>query len=154
MKKLLAVIVVLVFSVSFAFSQEMDTKGLDVGLRGGSPLGVAARLPMGEKNMLEAIVGLPSGPWSWFSITGLYEFHNPLKIGEIEGLTWYWGFGAHIHLAALNLGIDGVIGLEYDFEPLLNFPLSLSSDWKPAINILGAAFTNFGEGSITVRYHF
>lgn len=150
MKKLLVVITVLVLSVSFAFSQEIDTKSMDLGLRTGWPFGVSARFPMGD-NMLEANVGIGT---SLITITGLYEFHKPLKIGELEGFSWYWGFGAHVGLIGLNLGIDGIIGLEYDFEPLINFPLSVSTDWKPAINFLGWVTNNLGDASLTFRYHF
>jgi hypothetical protein len=153
MKRLLVIAMVLLLSVSFAFSQEIDTKKMDLGLRTGWPFGVSARFPMGEGKMLEANVGIGS---SLLTVTGLYEFHKPLKIGELEGFSWFWGFGAHVGIANLNLGIDGIVGLEYDFEPLINFPLSVSTDWKPALNFLiaGGMFSNFGDASLTFRYHF
>ncbi len=152
MKKLLVVIMIVLLTVSFAFAQEkLDTKNMDLGLRTGWPFGVSARFPMNEGKMLEANIGIST---SLLTVTGLYEFHKPLKIGELEGFSWYWGFGAHVSIGALNLGVDGVIGFEYDFSNLINFPLSVSTDWKPAINLLSSWTGDLGDASLTFRYHF
>ena len=158
MKKLLVVIMILVLSVSFAFSQDvqLDTKKMDWGARLGTPVGVSARF-MNEGKAIEFIVGLSNV--NFINVTGLYEWHKPLQIGELEGLSWYFGFGAHVGLLsvawpAFNLGVDGIVGIEYDFEALLGIPISATVDYKPAINILGGFINDLGDAALTVHYSF
>jgi len=155
MKKLLVVIMILALTTSLALAQE-DFSKFDAGLRGGVSSGVTGRLWMSEGSAIEAIVG-----WRNLGlvITGLYEFHKPLQIGEVEGLSWYFGGGVHVGFTgwwaqALTLGIDGVVGVGYDLEPLINFPLSVTLDYKPALSFLGTWGTSWGDLAFSVRYSF
>lgn len=157
MKKLLVIIMVLVLSVSLAFSQEdVKDKKFDVGLRGGVSSGATGRLWMSEGSAIEAIIGYRN---LGLVVTGLYEFHKPLQIGEIEGLSWFFGGGAHVGIsgwwtAAFTLGIDGIVGLEYDLEPLINFPISVTLDYKPALSFIGTWGTSWADMAFSVRYSF
>jgi hypothetical protein len=158
MKKPLVIVMVLILSVSFAFSQEMelDTKKMDWGARLGTPVGVSARF-MNEGKAIEFILGISNV--SLINVTGLYEFHKPLQIGEIEGLSWFFGGGAHIGLisgvfSSFNVGIDGIIGVEYDMEPLTSLPISLTLDYKPALNLLGGLINDLSDAALTVHFTF
>jgi len=157
MKKLLIVVMIMVLSVSFAFAQEeLDTKKMDAGLRGGGSNGITGRYFMSESSGIEAIIGWRN---SGLLITGLYEFHKPLQIGEIEGLSWYFGGGLHVGYSAwwtasLTLGLDAIVGIGYDLEPLINFPLSVTWDYKPALSFLGTWGTSWFDSAISVRYAF
>lgn len=157
MKKLLVVLMILILSVSFVFSQEieLDTKKMDWGARLGTPVGVSARF-MNEGKAMEFILGVSNA--NLINVTALYEWHKPLQIGEVEGLTWFYGAGLHVGFLItpiFNIGIDGIIGVEYDFEPMLEFPMSISLDYKPAINLLGGTFiSDLGDAALTVHFDF
>jgi hypothetical protein len=73
--------------------------------------------------------------------------------------TWYVGPGAGLRFAfgnkidvPINLAIGGQIGVEYQIW----FPLNLSLDYRPMINILG--FQNIGVNpygfALGIRYRF
>lgn len=47
-----------------------------------------------------------------------------------------------------------MIGLEYSFTSLINAPLSLSIDYKPAFNILSDTGFRFKGIAATVRWTF
>lgn len=156
MKKFLVVMMILVLSISFAFSQaEIDTKKMQWSARLGNPVGFGLRFPTGESNAIQAQIGVSNS--SIINITGLYEWHKPLNIGEIEGLSWFFGGGAHVGLIgvpALNIGIDGIIGVEYDLMPMLNFPMSVSLDYKPAINFLGNFTRDLASFALSAYFNF
>lgn len=93
--------------------------------------------------------------------TGLYEIHK--DIDGIEGLRWYFGPGAHVGFwnskwqnvfptrqTGMNIGLDGVLGIEYSFSDL---PLSISADWQPSLNIIGYSYFEPGWGGIGIQYH-
>ena len=50
-----------------------------------------------------------------------------------------------------NIGIDGIIGIEYNIEPI---PFNISLDWKPGLNLIG--YTGFwgDELAFSIRYIF
>jgi hypothetical protein len=150
MKKVLVVVLIAVLAFSFAYSESL------AGLRGGVRSGVSYRMPMGEgDNALEALLTYNAG----LIVTGMYQWHKPLEIGEIEGLSWYFGGGAHVGISwfwtkAFALGLDGIVGVEYDLEGLINFPLRISLDYKPAFDIIGGWAGHFGDAAFTLRYAF
>ncbi len=158
MKKLLVVMMILVLAASFAFAIE-DASKMDAGLRGGVRYGVTGRYFM-EDNAIEALITMRS---SGVILTGMYQWHKPLEIGEIEGLTWFFGGGVHVGYYSLGswvartdlaLGIDAIAGVEYDLEPLVNFPLTVSLDYKPGLDILGGWAGSFADIALSVRYAF
>lgn len=109
-----------------------------------------------------AVEGLGYISSDGFRLTGLYELHN--NLGDIEGLKWYIGAGAHFGIwsdnwktkyptreAGIAVGIDGVIGLDYKIK---GAPLNLSFDWQPSFNVIGYNYFEGGWGGLGVRYTF
>jgi hypothetical protein len=101
--------------------------------------------------------------WQYgFRVTGLYEIHG--DINGAPGLKWYVGPGAHIGTwndkwkkdypgreSGLQLGIDGVLGLDYKFK---GAPINLSFDWQPSFNFVGYNYFEGGWGGLGIRYTF
>ena len=92
-----------------------------------------------------------------FRLTGLYEIHY--DIGGAPGLKWYVGPGAHIGFYKdkyyreneLELGIDGVLGLDYKFGAA---PINLSLDWQPSLEFASGFGFNPDRGGLGIRYTF
>jgi hypothetical protein len=96
-------------------------------------------------------------------LTGLYELHYDL--GNVEGLRWYLGGGAHIGIGNDNwrkigstateqgftMGLDGVLGIDYKIK---GAPLNLSFDWQPSFNLIGDTNFEAGWGGLGIRYTF
>lgn len=151
MKKLFITILFILF-FSKAYSQEYQTAG---GIRAGLLFGASVKHFI---NQNEALEGLLATRWGGINLTGLYEYHKPLKTSK---LYWYYGGGAH--LAFYNgfyaqdnksytiVGIDGIIGLEHTFA---NSPINISIDYKPAIHF-GTIFSlGPDEFAVSIRYVF
>ena len=158
MKTRFSLIIILIFFTGTMLKAQNYNTG--IGLRGGFGGGITVKHFISDRDALEGILYTR---WQGFVITGLYEIHQDL---QVDNLNWYYGGGAHIGFwdgsyednpwfdddkQYTVLGIDGVIGLEYVF-PMV--PISLSLDWKPAINLLG--YTGFwGDGGgLSVRFVF
>lgn len=61
-------------------------------------------------------------------LNGVYQWvHNLSSVAD--GLNWYYGFGVAgvLHGGLFGAGIDGQIGVEYNF----NSPFQLSLDYRP-----------------------
>jgi hypothetical protein len=129
------------------------------GLRFGLSNGITLKHFLGEK---AAVEGIFAYRWKGFEITGLYELHNQ-GLG-IEGLTWFYGLGAHVGLwngsdvpwasdtnAYTVIGVDGILGFDYKFA---DFPINVSLDWKPAFNIVGYTGLWLDGGALSIRYTF
>lgn len=108
-----------------------------------------------------ALEGLLSFWRYGFRFTALYEYHD--DIDGAPGLKWYVGPGAHLGFYndkwnrvyvdednRLDLGVDGVIGLDYKIN---GAPLNLSLDWQPSFTILtDPKFRSWG--GLGVRFTF
>lgn len=90
----------------------------------------------------------------------MYEFN--FDIQGIDGLRWYVGPGAHIgfwnhdykekkNINSAGFGIDGVLGLDYK---LANYPVNISVDWQPAVDLIGSSGFTPAYGGIGIRYTF
>lgn len=158
MKKLALVIVIAIFGLNVK-AQDYDLAG---GLRFGLGTGVTLKTSIGGDAMLEGILSFRS---YGFEITGLYEVHNANVFGTPR-LNWYYGGGAHIgsyrgyrsnpktdieYTTKLSLGIDGILGIEYNFTEI---PLNLSLDWKPQINLISNNGFWGDNGALSARYMF
>ena len=87
-----------------------------------------------------------------FGLAGLYEFHFPFT--KTNGLNWYVGPGVHLgffkneaqknYSSKMDLGIDGVIGLDYKFKGL---PINVSLDWQPSLSFTGSGANFFLQGN-------
>ncbi|HAQ61633.1 TPA: hypothetical protein DCR49_06495 [Candidatus Delongbacteria bacterium] len=98
-----------------------------------------------------------------------YLFQKPInRIGDqrVGGLDWYYGFGGQLitqsyyiyydndtreKFTDLDLGADGVIGLEYRFK---NSPISMFLDLTLMMEIFDDPFYFWTNGGIGVRYNF
>ncbi|MCB0802983.1 MAG: hypothetical protein KDB74_07785 [Flavobacteriales bacterium] len=130
------------------------------GVRGGGLNAISVKHFVDDGRALEGIVATR---WRGMQITGLYQIHA--QAFNVENLYWYYGGGAHIGFfngykdhpyfdddkSYTNIGIDGVIGLEYVFQEI---PINISVDWKPEFNIIGASGVWFGDGGIAIRYYW
>jgi hypothetical protein len=94
-----------------------------------------------------------------FIVNGLYEFHFPFA--KAEGLNWYVGPGVHVgfyknefqksYSSKMDLGIDGVLGLDYKFGGI---PINISLDWQPAVSFTGNSGAHAAYGGAAIRYTF
>jgi hypothetical protein len=114
------------------------------------------------KNMIDATAGLWIG-YNHASIgaVAVYDWVFPIRSWQQKGAwNWYVGPGAglgfvlgkNIHIP-VNLSIGGQVGVEYQFW----FPLNLSLDYRPMINLLGFKdniWGNFYGIALGVRYRF
>ncbi|MEJ7829361.1 MAG: hypothetical protein WKF91_14220 [Segetibacter sp.] len=83
-------------------------------------------------------------------LVGLYEFHF-YNIPGVDGLAWYVGPGVHVgfYRKSADLGIDGVIGLDYKIK---NAPINLSLDWQPSYSLVGNGSLMPQFGGLAIRY--
>ena len=143
MKKffLMAALMVATLSVS---AQDYDWA---VGLRGGGFSGLTGKKNMGT-TAIEAGLSLYG---SGLSIDGVYEWQQPV-IGD--GFHLYYGAGAYLTLAGeyVGLGAEGVVGLEYRLP--INFPLAVSLDYRPGLNLIGGVGFWGGNFGFGVKYCF
>lgn len=149
--------------------------GTGFGLRGGWESGFTIKHFIKEKRAIEGILSRGWG-YGGARITGLYEIHKPFP--GVPNLDWFFGFGAHVgffdgryygyygHYNGgyydkhgnwhpngyrdyyFSLGIDGIIGLEYQIEEI---PITLGFDLKPYFDIFGRG-NHFGDGAFSIRY--
>lgn len=168
MKKYVLVGIISFFSL-FSYSQSYDNA---IGIRAGFSNGVTFKHMLGDSKGFELLLDTR---WKGFNFTALYEVHK--QAFDVEGLNWYYGFGAHvgsyrayknhpyfvdnnssldnngneIYRNYIVIGIDGIIGIEYNFEEV---PINVSLDYKPAFNLTG--YTGFwgDNGALSIRYYF
>lgn len=91
--------------------------------------------------------------------SGLYAFHFPFA--KAEGLSWFVGPGAHLgfykteyqkdYSSRMDLGIDGIIGLDYKFGGI---PFNASLDWQPSVSLNGNSGAQAAYGGVAIRYTF
>lgn len=151
----------LAFTLFFAMILAANAQDYNtgIGFRGGLSNGLTVKHFISSNAALE---GLLSTRWQGFNITGLYEIHA--QAFNTPRLNWYYGFGGHIGFwdgykqhpwfndgTYTIIGIDGIIGIEYNIEPI---PFNISLDWKPGFNIIG--YTGFwgDELALSIRYIF
>lgn len=123
------------------------------------PGGLTLKHFIREDRALEALL------YVWgegYRITGLYEFHG--DIAGVDGLKWYAGGGGHIGAFndewksdnpnknhGTNIGIDGVLGLDFKFT---GAPINMSLDWQPSYNLIGYNYLEGSWGGLAIRYTF
>ncbi len=160
-------LLILIFLGGLSFHGMAQDYKMGIGLRAGLAQGFTIKPTLGDGKAVDVIVDTR---WRGWIITGLFEIHKPAF--DVEGMTWYYGGGGHIgfwrgytghpwfwQLNQVNrsytvIGVDGVIGLEYDFRNLGDIPFTASLDYKPAFNIIG--YTGFWAdgGALSIRYVF
>jgi hypothetical protein len=155
MKKLIIITTFLLLISMTGHGQEYRS---GFGFRGGLSNGVTFKhfiTPYG------AIEGLLTARYHGFNVTGLYEIHT--EPFNIYNLYFYYGFGGHIgswqniygkhwwddNVNHSIIGIDGIVGLEYNFRDI---PFCISLDYKPGFNIIGYPKFWSDEFSLSLRY--
>jgi hypothetical protein len=147
-------------TVSPAPEKDLYTRA--VGLRAGETSGLTYKQFFTDVEAFEGILGI----WpNALGITGLYEKYVPF--GNVEGLNWYFGGGAHLSIGTgklyyyqregnryytyrrnypgLAIGLDGIVGAEYKIPKA---PFAISFDIKPFIEVNngGVLYTSFDPG--------
>jgi hypothetical protein len=155
MRKLL---IILAFSiVTTTFAQEISGPQYNTAIGGKISSGIAFSYKkfVANTHALEAqAMYFKKG----VRFIGLYQFHF-YNIEGLNGLAWYAGPGAHLGVwfpkfkdefsSPIDLGIDGVIGLDYKIP---NTPVNISLDWQPSFGILGDAGLQPQFGGLGIRY--
>ncbi|MDR0604269.1 MAG: porin family protein [Bacteroidales bacterium] len=114
------------------------------------------------KNMIDATAGFWYINYNFVGVTAVYDWIFPISSWQHKGeWNWYAGpgvglgvvFGKNINIP-VRLDIGGQIGVEYQFW----FPLNLSLDYRPMINLLGFKddiwWGSFCSIALGVRYRF
>ncbi|MBL4753272.1 MAG: hypothetical protein JKY52_06715 [Flavobacteriales bacterium] len=143
-----------ILSAEIVFAQDAD-KDFSLGLRAGDPTGLTLKKYLGT-NALELTIGSLLGDGD-LSIFVHYLFHNPItSIGDnndITGLDWYYGLGGQIKSfnGAVDLGGDGVLGLEYTFSEI---PITVFLDAILYVEIIDNPLNIDLDAGIGARYNF
>jgi len=153
-KLLLCAALLLSLFSSTAFAQYKHA----IGGRFGTANGISYKTFVNNNNALEFIVNFQSNTeYSYFRATGLMEKHAP--INDVDGLRWYYGFGATVGSRThkptdenkILLAADGILGLDFKFP---DAPINIAMDWKPAIELAPNTRLN-GEGiGLSLRFTF
>ncbi|MBI1193256.1 MAG: hypothetical protein GC205_08785 [Bacteroidetes bacterium] len=154
--KHLLVAAALLFSTASLFAQS-DYQGA-FGLRAGSGFGLSGKYFLNRDLALE---GHFTSRRRGYELTALGLKHR--DIGWHREFNWFYGGGAHVGFSEYTdtesgldrtqttVGIDGMIGAEYTFQPI---PLNLALDFKPEINFTGASGVCLLCGALSIRYVF
>jgi hypothetical protein len=147
--------IVLTFFLAFGLLIANAQYKHSLGVALGSPSGISYKTFLSGNNALDLTLGLSN---HYFTFTGMYEIHAPIQ----DNLQWYYGPGAHIgswngndYGTGAFLGVDGVIGIE--FNP--DIPFAFSLDLRPGINLIGNEYNNthnwfFWQSQLAIRYIF
>jgi hypothetical protein len=155
MRRVYILLVITFLSINLLKAQDYNT---GIGIRAGISSGLSIKH---FRNFTQAFEGLITSRWEGFQVTGLYEVHH--EAFDVKHLNWYYGGGVHIGFyngsnaywghngtAYTIVGIDGVLGIEYNFSEI---PINIGIDWKPALNLVG--YTGiWSEGALSLRYIF
>jgi len=122
-----------------------------VGVRGGYYLTGSYKKFIKDTHAIEAYAGIGSYYWGGIVVGGLYQIHNELPSLGVDNLYWYYGGGAYAGLGSgyFDAGVNLNVGLDYAFE---EFPMNVSLDWAPGINLIGGIHPTWYIGGFAVRY--
>ena len=156
MKRIQVLFLVIWLLATGAAAQDYNT---GIGFRTGTSNGLTVKHFLGEHSVIEGILATR---WQGYNFTGLYQVYD--RAFNTPRLNWFYGFGAHVGSFRgaehrrfdddeqhLLIGIDGIIGMEYNFTGI---PFNISLDWKPAIDIIGGFYPWGDEVALSVRYIF
>ena len=151
-------------STAFLAVLSLNTTGLlaqskdwGLGFRIGNPTGITAKRYLGAANALEVALGTNFNN-DGFELLAHYLFHFP--INGAPGLDWYYGFGGQIQSHDrgerevdndIEMGADGVLGLEYTFA---NAPVAIFLDGMLFLEIIDDPFNLDLDLGIGLRYNF
>ena len=140
-----------IFFINEASAQQYESA---VGVRAGYYFTGTYKKFVNETNAFEAYLGL-SGYYGGVVVGALYQIHKPLENLGVDNLQWYYGGGAYAGTggywndANFYAGLNLNIGLDYVFD---EFPINVSVDWAPGINLVGGIRPSWAVGGLAVRY--
>ena len=141
------------------FAADAQDYNMSAGIRAGGGVGFTGKFIGSENKGIEGLINFIHGG---VNVTALYEIHT--QAFEVEGLQWYYGFGAHIGFwddpsetpwsgdtsnDGLAIGVDGIFGIEYQIQDV---PFTVSLDYKPALNIISSINFWGSDFGLSVRY--
>jgi len=130
------------------------------GLRLGVPTSLSYKKIINENKAIEGYLGTRGmDDFRFVNVSGAYQIIQPIDIGGIEELYYYYGVGASIYFwsfeedgpnQSVTPGIQGYLGLEYTFE---DRPINLTFDWTPSLFLSGRlSGLRGGYLAIGIRY--
>ena len=157
MKKLILLVAILAMTTATSFAQIKETKAdipfekNTIGLKLGYGADVSYQRFLNEKSRVEVDLGIGFGDSEGFNMSATYQWLFGLDV-EGVGFNWYAGagLGTVIHSNYFGLAVVGQIGIEYKFKA----PITLSLDWKPAINVVPEFDFGWQGFALGVRYRF
>lgn len=167
MKKLTKISFLLILLSVFAFGANAQVNPHAIGLRLGagdlSGAEVSYQHGLGGNNRLEADLGWAAdNDYSAFKFSLNYQFVHPTN--WTDGMNWYIGPGGYLGGRSWDddypddadrdgeffIGANGMIGLEYNFD----FPLNLSLDLRPQLELIGDSGELWFDMGLGVRYYW
>ena len=149
----------LTFFCILTISTQAQDYNTGIGIRAGTSNGLTVKHFINPGSVLE---GIFATRWQGYNFTGLYQKYD--QAFNVNRLNWFYGFGGHIGSYRgdehrrfdddehhLLFGIDGIIGLEYNFNGI---PFNISLDWKPSIDLSGGFYPMGDEVAFSLRYIF
>jgi len=151
---------ILVIFLITSVSKAQDYKSA-IGGKLGYGLIASYKTFLNESSAVDIFGGIR---WGGFVVGAYWLKHN--SISSVDNLKWYWGAGGSFttwdygyagYDNYIELGVSGVIGLDYTFDDM---PLNLSIDWAPTIVVVDSydypdgTYNRFrgGYGAISARY--
>lgn len=122
-----------------------------IGYKTSSPLGMQLHYII--QKGLSKVAGENTNGLEWYFGGGLqvrtqsYTYDYQYKIAENKD----WFYATSNKLRNIDIGIDGVIGLEYTFKEV---PVSLFLDATLFMEIADTPFKFWGQGGLGARYRF
>ena len=142
MKKIISIsLIVALLAFTNSVSAQAYKTGIGVRLSSAQAMvnnSITLKHFLNERSAIEALFSFGDP----LSLGALYEIHKPFSS---EGLQWFYGGGGYVGFIKsynpnknknetdVNLGAQGVVGLDYKFA---NLPLNISLDWKPELNLV------------------
>jgi hypothetical protein len=164
MKKIILSLIVTASLLSFSKLSNAQDYKTAVGLKfGGFENGISLKYFMEQDVALEGILGFRE---NGVVITGLYELHQ--EAFGVPELKFYYGAGAHIgaigsgiyrryngydetfNKSQILLGVDGVLGLEYNVPGI---PVAISLDLNPRAELIAGPFFDLAP-ALGLKYTF
>jgi len=154
------VLLVGIFAWQGAAAQEGSTYNRGIGGRFGVANGITYKHFINDGHAIEGILNFQGNRnFSIFKLLGLYEIHQPVNLVDVEGLRWYYGFGAglgsyrykDVDDSGLAWSFDAVIGLDYKIPAA---PINLSLDWKPTMELTPESGVRFDGIGLSIRFVF
>lgn len=122
-----------------------------LGHKGSTPLAIQVHY-LFRNNINQLANGNTQGLEWYYGVGGQFAFHNykyDYRYKRVGDPNWYYSTGGSV--TDIDLGLDGVIGLEYGFQ---NVPFSVFLDLTLFMEVLDDPFFFHYQGGTGLRYNF